>query len=653
MRKTNFVKIIVLAGLLLGNVAAVQAKTVKIVSPNGGISVDVNADKQVGLSVKQGKTIVANVAQLSLTVDGKALGDNAKLLSVKKAKGDNEIKPTFPLKQAVIRDRYNEATLSFDGGYQIVVRVMDNAVAYRFVVNKNGKIKVGDETAVFQPQGQFTAHVQQAGSFNTSYEEFYVNKPYAEWVAEKQKLATLPALFSAADGSDLQLLFGESDVDDYPRAFFQTSDKGLKIVHPRYPEKWVGNGDRGETIEKEGDYVAAIDGNRELPWRWLIVTDSKGLLEQTVPVQLARRSVLTDTSWIKPGKVSWEWWNGNTPFGPDVTFRAGCNYDTYKYFIDFAAKFGLEYILLDEGWAQSTTDPYTARPEMRLADLIAYGRQKNVGIVIWLPWLTVERDWNIFKTYAEWGVKGVKIDFMDHSDQIMVNFYKRVAQEAAKHHLLVDMHGSFTPAGLEQEYPNLLSYEGVRGMEQMGGCRPENSIYLPFIRNAAGPMDFTPGAMNNYQPNQYKADRPNSGAIGTRAYQLALYVVFESALQMLADNPTLYLNNEESTRFIASVPTTWDETRALSAKAGEYLVVAKRKGNKWYIGAINNASEERTIDINLDFLGGQTRQMTAFVDGINADYQAMHYNKVKQEVNASSSVTIKMVKNGGWAAVIE
>ena len=315
MTRFSFVKITVAVGLLLGNVAVVQAKTVKITSPNGSISVDVNADKQMGFSVKKGKTIVANVAQLALTVDGQALVDNAKLLSVKKAKGDSEIRPTFPLKQAVIRDRYNEATFNFSNDFNVEFRVMDNAVAYRFVIKKNGKVKVGDETALIQPQGQYVAHVQQAGSFNTSYEEFYVNKPYAEWVGEDHKLATLPALFSAADGSDLQLLFGESDVDDFPRAFIQTAGNGLKIVHPRYPEKWVGSGDRGETIEKEGDYVASTDGARSLPWRWLAVTDSKGLLEQTIPVQLARRSVLTDTSWIKPGKVSWEWWNGNTPFG--------------------------------------------------------------------------------------------------------------------------------------------------------------------------------------------------------------------------------------------------------------------------------------------------------------------------------------------------
>ena len=296
-------------------------------------------------------------------------------------------------------------------------------------------------------------------------------------------------------------------------------------------------------------------------------------------------------SWIKPGQVSWEWWNGATPYGQDVTFKAGCNLETYKYFIDFASKFGIPYIIMDEGWAKSTRDPYTPNPDVDLHELIRYGKEKNVGIVLWLTWLTVEKNFDLFKTFNEWGIKGVKIDFMDRSDQWMVNYYERVAQEAARHHLFVDFHGSFKPAGLEYKYPNVLSYEGVRGMEQMGGCKPENSIYLPFMRNAVGPMDYTPGAMISMQPNIYRSERPNSASIGTRAYQMALFVIFESGLQMLADNPTLYYRNEDCTRFITQVPVTWDETVVLEAKVGEYVIVAKRKGEKWFIGGMTNDKE--------------------------------------------------------------
>jgi alpha-glucosidase len=241
---------------------------------------------------------------------------------------------------------------------------------------------------------------------------------------------------------------------------------------------------------------------------------------------------------------------------------------------------------------------------------------------------------------------------MDHADQWMVNFYKRVTAEAAKYHIIVDWHGSFTPAGLEQEYPNLVSYEGVLGLEQMGGCRPENTLFIPFIRNAVGPADFTPGGMNNMQPDKYRAGRPNSGAMGTRVFQMALYVVLESGVQMLADNPTRYYQNDDCTRYIASVPTVWDETRCLSAKAGEYLVVAKRKGQKWFIGAITNGTP-RDLTLSLSFLASGNHKLTAFKDGVNADYQAMHYNKIEQSVTSGTSLNIHLAKNGGWAAVIE
>ena len=273
--------------------------------------------------------------------------------------------------------------------------------------------------------------------------------------------------------------------------------------------------------------------------------------------------------------------------------------------------------------------------------------------MLWLPWLAVYNNFDtIFKTYADWGITAVKIDFMDHADQWMVNFYKKVTAEAAKYHIIIDWHGAFTPAGLEQEYPNLLSYEGVLGLEQMARCTTDNTLFIPFIRNAVGPADFTPGGMYNMQPERYRATRPNSGAMGTRAFQMALYVILESGVQMLADNPTRYYEADECTRYIASVPTTWDETRCLAAQAGEYVVVAKRKGAKWFIGAITNGTS-RDLTLNLNFLEAGQHQLTAYKDGKNADYQAMHYNKVIQNVNAATQLNIHLAKNGGWAAVIE
>ncbi|MEO6930203.1 MAG: glycoside hydrolase family 97 catalytic domain-containing protein, partial [Chitinophagaceae bacterium] len=381
----------------------------------------------------------------------------------------------------------------------------------------------------------------------------------------------------------------------------------------------------------------------------------KKLIENTMTLKLASKSEIADPSWIKPGQASWEWWNGATPYGPDVNFVSGYNLNTYKYYIDFAAKYGISYIVMDEGWAKTIMDPYTPNPNVDVHELIRYGKEKNVGIMLWLTWLTVNNHMELFKTFSEWGVKGVKIDFMDRSDQWMVNFYERVAKEAAKYKVFVDFHGAFKPAGLEYRYPNVLSYEAVRGMEQMGGCIPDNSIYFPFMRNAVGPMDYTPGAMISMQPNVYRSERPNAASIGTRAYQLALFVVFESGIQMLADNPTLYYCNPDCTEFITQVPTTWDETKALAATAGEIAVVAKRKADKWFIGGITNGKEKvRDVELNFDFLPkGKTYTMTYFEDGINAGQQAMDYRRKTRTINSADKMTIRMVRNGGFAAVID
>ena len=649
MKRNFLTSIVLLASLFATTLHAAKSTIIK--SPDGKLVVELQTAKgQFGWTVSRNGQPVYTESGISLNIDNKILGGDAAPKSVKQTRGTRTLTPPVPLKFSTIQDRYTEATINF-GNYSVLLRVMDNAVAHRFVTNFKGEVEVKDEQFCILPSDGFTAHVQVCRSFNTSYEEVYQHKSIAEWQTAGET-ATVPALLSGAD--DTQLLIGESDVDDYPRLFLKANDKGIGTAFPKSPVEWEPRGDRGETITKEGDFIAKTQGKRAFPWRYVIVTDSKGIIEQTVPVQLARTSALTDVSWLKPGKFSWEWWNGAAPFGPDVDFKAGCNYETYCYFADFAAKYGIEYILLDEGWAKSTRDPFHGNDNLRLPELIKYCNAKGVKVVLWLPWLTVHQNFDtLFKTYAEWGIPAVKIDFMDHADQWMVNFYKRVTAEAAKYKIMVDWHGSFTPAGLEQEYPNLMSYEGVRGLEQMGSCRPENTTFIPFIRNAVGPADFTPGGMNNMQPDRYQATRPNSGAMGTRAFQLALYVVLESGIQMLADNPTRYYQNHDCTQFIASVPTIWDETRALEAKAGQYVIVAKRKGNKWFIGGICNGDEERTFKLKLDFIGAGQHHLTAFKDGLNAGYQAMHYNKVERDVTRDSEIEVKMVKNGGFAARID
>ena len=623
-------------------------------SPNGEIKVTLNITDKIYYSIAYDGDVLLKDNSLQLALKDEVLGQNPRLRRPwKYVSVDEQLTPVMPLKFSTVTNQYNQLTLTFKN-YSVEFRAYDDGVAYRFVTSRKGEVEVlGEEFAVNFPD-DYLLHLQQPGGFKTSYEEPYTHVFSNEW-KPSDKMSVLPVLIDTR--KQYKILISESDLTDYPCMFLKgTGDNGIVSTFPKAPLAFGEDGDRSLKITQEADYIAKTSGARNYPWRYFVLTkDDRQLLENTMTYKLAGKNQLQDVSWIKPGQVSWEWWNDASPYGPDVNFVSGYNLETYKYYIDFASKFGIPYIIMDEGWAKSTRDPYTPNPKVDLHELIRYGKEKNVGIVLWLTWLTVENNFDLFKTFNEWGIKGVKIDFMDRSDQWMVNYYERVAKEAAKHHLFVDFHGSFKPAGLEYKYPNILSYEGVRGMEQMGGCYPDNSIYLPFMRNAVGPMDYTPGAMISMQPNVYRAERPNSASIGTRAYQLALFVIFESGLQMLADNPTLYYRNEDCTRFITSVPVTWDETVALEAKAGEYAIIAKRKGDKWFIGGMtNNGQTEREFAVKLDFLKkDRAYQMTSFEDGINAGRQAMDYRCKSSQVKNGDVLTVKMVRNGGFAAVIE
>lgn len=627
-------------------------KKAELQSPNGEIKVSLSISDKIYYTISYNNDVLLEKNHLSLNLGNETLGLNPKLSGQKANKVNEVLTPVVPLKYSSVKNQYNSLLLTFKGDYSVEFRAFDDGIAYRFITNKKGDVEIlGEDFAINFP-ANYLLHLQQPSGFKTAYEEPYTHVESNEWKAT-DRMSVLPILIDTK--KQYKILISESDLSDYPCMFLKGNGaNGVQSTFPKAPLEFGEDGDRSLKIVKEADYIAKTTGKRNFPWRYFVITkDDKQLIENTMTYRLATKSQLQDVSWIKPGQVSWEWWNEASPYGPDVNFVAGFNLDTYKYYIDFASKYGIEYIIMDEGWAKSTRDPYTPNPKVDVHELIRYGKEKNVGIILWLTWLVVENNPDIFKTFSEWGVKGVKIDFMDRSDQWMVNYYERIAKEAAKYNILVDYHGSFKPAGIEYKYPNILSYEGVRGMEQMEGCTPENSVYFPFMRNAVGPMDYTPGAMISMQPERYCGHRPNSASIGTRAYQLALFVIFESGLQMLADNPTLYYRNEDCTKFITDVPVTWDETRALEAKAGEYALVAKRKGNKWYIGGMTN-NTERQLEISIDFLNaGTSYKMTSFEDGINAGRQAMDYRRKESHVKSGDKIQIKMARNGGFAAVIE
>ena len=651
MKHTNLVFLLL---TLLGLSSRLYGQSLELASPGGEIKVSVSITDKIYYDISRNNEELLTKNHLALHLRDGVLGEKPKLSGSKKGRGDEVLKPYVPLKYSSVRNNYNSLVLNFKGGYSVEFRAFDDGVAYRFITSKKGDIEVLNEDLSVNFPAEYTLHTQLAGGFKTSYEEIYTTLNSTKWLPA-DKMSTLPLLIDTK--KQYKVLISESDLSDYPAMFVKgTGKNGIESTFPKVPLEFGPDGDRSVKIIKEADYIAKTSGTRSFPWRYFVVTsDDKQLIENTMTLKLAPKSVVKDPSWIKPGQVSWEWWNDASPYGPDVNFVSGYNLETYKYYIDFASKFGIPYIIMDEGWAKSTTDPYTPNPTVDLHELIRYGKEKNVDIVLWLTWLTVHNHMDLFKTFKQWGIKGVKIDFMDRSDQWMVNYYENVAKEAAKNELFVDFHGAFKPAGLEYKYPNVLSYEGVRGMEQMGGCYPDNSIFLPFMRNAVGAMDYTPGAMISMQPEVYRAARPNSASIGTRAYQLALFVIFESGLQMLADNPTMYYRNQDCTEFMTQVPTTWDETRALSATVGEIAVVAKRKNSNWYIGGMTNGKQqEREVELNFDFLDkGKTYTMTYFEDGINAGRQAMDYRKKTMQVKAGDKLKIKMVRNGGWAAVLK
>ena len=643
--------VIVMIGVLWAN--AMAAKSFELKSPSGEVSVTVDIGEQIRYSVYGGGKPLLTDSSLALCLREGTLGEKPHLTGHKASPVNRTFRPVVAFKFEEIRDRCNMLRLDFRGGWAVEFRAYDDGMAYRFVTALGHDIEVLSEKVAIRFPNDYTAVVQQPGGFKTAYEEPYSLIETNGW-KPGDPMSVLPVLIDTRQG--YKLLLSESALSDYPCMFLEGDGaNGMKGTFPKVPLAYEESGDRSMRILQEADYIARTKGTRAFPWRYFVIAKDDGqLIENTMTARLAEQQAIADTSWIEPGQVSWEFWNAASPYGPDVDFVAGFNTATYKYYIDFAAEYGIPYIIMDEGWARSTRDPYTPNPAVDVHELIRYGREKGVGIILWMTWLVVENHFEMFEELSKWGVKGVKIDFMDRSDQWMVNYYERVAAEAARHKMVVAFHGSFKPAGLEYKYPNVLAYEGVRGMENMGGCTPANSVWFPFIRNAVGPMDYTPGAMLSMQPESYCGNRPNAASIGTRAYQMALFVLFETGLQMLADNPTLYYRNDECTRFISRVPVTWDETRALKAVAGKFAVVAKRKGDKWYVGAINGSNEGIELEIPLDFLTPcKNYTMTGCEDGINAFRQAMDYRKTQRRVDSTGKATLKIARNGGWAAVIE
>ncbi|HEX8429020.1 glycoside hydrolase family 97 protein [Hymenobacter sp.] len=634
-------------------------------SPDGKLDLTVQTGAVLSWSVQHEATPVLAPSPISLTLSGgEVLGKNAVVENSKTASVNTTIAAPI-YKKSKVTDNYNQLTLDLKGKYGLIVRAYNEGAAYRFFTKRKGQITVVNEDVAFNFTADHAALIPfvrdlrvPTDMYISSFESLYTPLKLSEVnKVKKDTLAFLPALVTIGDNK--KAVFLEADVEDYPGMMLKGATQATPSLHSefaRYPaeEKAGGFHNMQLVVPKRESYIAKTSGTRSFPWRIVVVgANDKDLANNDMVFKLAAPSRIKDVSWIKPGKVAWDWWNDWNI--SHVDFKAGINTPTYKYYIDFAAANKIEYIILDEGWSEET-DILKISPNVDLAELLAYGKQKNVGIILWANWRSINEKMDAaYAQYAKLGVKGFKIDFLDRDDQKMVVSSYTLAQKAADYKLLVDFHGMHKPDGLSRTYPNVLNYEGVKGLENNKWTPnddvPRYDVTLPFIRMMAGPMDYTPGAMRNAIKSEFRPNNSKPMSQGTRCHQLAMYVVFEAPLQMMADNPTAYLKEPESTDFIAKVPTTFDQTVALDGKVGEYVALARQKGDTWYVGAMSNW-DPREMTLDLSFLGTGSYEAVIFQDGLNADRDATDYKREVRKVTAQDKIKINLSNGGGWAARI-
>jgi alpha-glucosidase len=620
-------------------------------SPDGRIEIRIRTAGQIQYDVVLKGRAVLEKSTLSLNVEHRKLGTQPKVIDAKPRSSDQVVEPVVRQKFAKIRDHYNELKLNMEGGYAVTFRAYNEGAAYRFETSiPQAQVKIYGEESAFNFPSNSLVYYPQEDSFFSHNERKYLPQHLSEIAPEF--LATLPAVVDAGEGAKVAI--AESDVDSYPGLWLRgTGGNGLAATFPPYPLKESLTRDRDYRVVESADYIAVTAGTRTFPWRVIGIADQDGdLLTNEIVYLLEKPSQVQDTSWIKPGKVAWDWWNANNVYGVD--FKAGVNTETYKYYIDFAAKYGIPYIILDEGWYK-LGNVLEVVPEINVPELTAYGKEKNVGIILWVVWKTLDDQLiPALDQFEKWGVKGIKVDFMQRSDQILIDYYYRVSRECAKRKMLVDFHGGQKSASMTRTWPNLISTEGVRGMEWSkwsADSEPKHNVTLPFTRMFLGPMDYTPGAMRNATKTTFAPVFGQPMALGTRCHQLAMYVVFESPLQMLSDSPSNYLREPETMEFLASVPTEWDETKVLDARIAEYVVVARRNGKDWYLGAMTDWTP-RNLEIDLSFLPDGNFTMEAYQDGVNADRNASDYKKTTTQVNKTTKLKLPLAGGGGWAARI-
>ena len=651
--------------VLLGTATDVFAKTYSVTSPDGKLKVSVEDGVNLSYSLEHSSELLISGSQIGMTFsDGSVFGENDK---VKKVIRDEvrESVPALYYKKAVVEDVYNQIILKFRE-FDLEVRAYNSGMAYRFISGISTQGQVLEEKAVFgfaQNWNMWAAYVCQHtesldSQFYNSFENRYEYSKISDW--NKERMAFLPLLVDGPGGRKIAI--AESDLTDYPGMYLyngegNSSMSGRYAPYPKDVRQGGHNNLQMEVVSRE-NYIAKTKGNDSFPWRIVSVSENDVEMADNDLVYLLGKpaDASYDWSWVKPGKVAWEWWNNWNIYGVD--FKAGINDRTYEYYIDFASENGIEYVILDEGWCvKGTADLFEVVPEIDLEHLVEYAAERNVGLILWAGYWAFDRDMeNICRHYSDMGIKGFKIDFMDRDDQYMVSFHKRAAEMAAKYHLMLDFHGTYKPAGLDRTYPNVLNYEGVHGIEQMkwSDADVDQVVYdvtMPYIRMMAGPLDYTQGAMRNASKGAYRPVYKEPMSQGTRCRQLAEYVIFDSPLNMLCDSPSNYMQEKECTKFISDIPTTWDETRGIDGKVGEYIAMARRKGDVWYVGAMTDWTS-RTLSLDLSFLPEGEYVIEYFRDGANAHKAGRDFKKVIENLPESRCLKVQLAPGGGFAAKI-
>lgn len=625
-------------------------------SPDGQTKVRIQISSGTELTVEQkGKTVLAS-SPIGLSV-GHHSWKNFTVKTAKKQTVDQVILNPVPERRKTVKDHYNEIRIDYQEPFSLECRAYNDGVAYRWVTRFRDSITIEQETARYRfpaPHRLIAPEVEprpDCDSFHTSFETPYRQFPLDS--ASGQSLMYSPLLVVPDSGP--KLLITESDLEEYPGMFFRgTGQAALEAVFARYPlEEFVSEGEFPQLIvKKRAPYIARTQGNRTFPWRvFILAGQDKELASSDLVYRLASPSRITDYSWIQPGQGTDEWIIGITLF--NVPFKAGINTETYRYYIDFARRFGFERIMLDAGWSDNK-DLFKINPNLDMDALAAYARERGVKLSMWTLAMTLDRQLEpALEQFNRWGVDFIMTDFMDRDDQKMVRFYHRIAEACARKKIMIMYHGACKPAGFNRTWPNAVTREGVLGSEYniwSDKATPEHDLLLPFIRMAAGPMDYEPGLLDNATKETF---RPIAGKVmsqGTRCHQLAMFVVYESPMQIFSGNPSQGMLEPDFMDLLGSIPTTWDETLVLDGKVGDFIVTARKKGDDWFIGSMTDWTPREILEYKLDFLDPGAYEVTVCRDGLNADRSAADYRIEKKVMGRSDTLTFNMAPGGGFLA---